>query len=282
MPDIRSSPALAAALDATADALAAARRVVVLTGAGASAESGIPTFRDALTGYWSRFDAEAMATEVGFRAQSSVVQAWYRARIGSAAQAEPNGGHRALADLAGLVPAFTLVTQNVDDLHERAGSADVLHLHGSLASARCVDCGAAGVLPPLAPGDEAAAALATPLACDACGGALRPGVVWFGEALPSDVFEAAVAATDRCDVFLSVGTSGQVEPAASLARMAAATGAFVAEVNPAPVLGRLADASLAGPGGEVLPRVVRRLRDRIAMRDDAAGPSGSSAAEESQ
>ncbi len=265
-----SSPdALDAALAATANALAASRRVAVLTGAGVSAESGIPTFRDALTGHWARFRAEEMGTEDGFRAAPSRVQAWYRARLGAAQRAAPNDGHHALAALATRVPALTLLTQNVDGLHERAGSAGVLALHGRLSDARCIDCGTPGVLPPLGEGDDADATSAPPVACVACGGAMRPGVVWFGEALDEAVLDAASEAVATCDVFLSVGTSGLVHPAAGFVAVARRAGAFVAEVNPAPALTGIADAILAGPSGVVLPRLVAALDARIADRPDA-------------
>ncbi len=236
-------------LDRVADRIAAAHRVVVLTGAGVSAESGIPTFRGA-QGYWRGRDPQTLATPAAFARDPELVQTWYRERIATVRAAEPNAGHRALVDLADLVPMI-VVTQNVDDLHERAGSPDVVHLHGRLDAARCATCDAPA---DLAMGD-------VPVVCSACGGHIRPGVTWFGEALDSDSINRAAHASETADVFLSVGTSGLVYPAAALPGTAAMGGAFVAEINPvASAVAMTADVQLAGPAGVVLPDLVERVR----------------------
>ncbi|MBE2185723.1 MAG: NAD-dependent deacylase [Rhodothermales bacterium] len=248
MPDVPID--LGSALDIVVERLAAAQHVVVLTGAGVSAESGLPTFRDALTGHWAHRRPEELATATGFADDPEYVQAWYRSRLREARYHAPNAGHLALADLQRRVPRLTLVTQNVDGFHQKAGSTGVLELHGNLESGWCFDCGAAK---PLDDNDA-------PVHCDACDGYIRPGVVWFGEALPVDALFAALAAAEACDVLLAVGTSGVVYPAASLPGRARQAGAFVAEINPVPsALSDEMDALLTGPGGTVLPELVRRL-----------------------
>ena len=222
--------------------LRAARRIAVLTGAGMSADSGVPTFRDALTGLWSRFDPHTLATRDGFVRDPALVWGWYEARRRGVLGATPNAGHRALRALAALpwVEDFSIVTQNVDDLHERAGSSQVVHLHGSLFAPRCLDCGqAARHGPPGAPtgnvdGPE------PPPACGRCGGLIRPGVVWFGEALPPQAWDEAVARVRAADLLLVVGTSGRVYPAASLPDMAEDRGCPVWTIDP--------DEDLAAPG----------------------------------
>jgi NAD-dependent deacetylase len=236
--------------DGVAALLRAAQHVAVLTGAGISAESGIPTFRDALTGLWAQFSAEDLATPEAFARQPRVVWDWYAERRERVRRAEPNAGHCALVALAGRVPRFTLVTQNVDGLHQRAGSRDVIELHGSLLRVRC---SREGTVCEPAPGDAE-----RPPRCPRCGGFLRPDVVWFGELLPVGALEAAQAAATSCDVFLSVGTSNLVEPAASLPWMAASRGAAVLVVNTTMEgqrRGRDIHA-LVGPAAEVLPALV--------------------------
>lgn len=232
-------------------ALRSARHVVVFTGAGVSAESGIPTFRDALTGLWSRFDPSQLATADAFRRDPALVWGWYEWRRALVAKAAPNPGHYAIAELAKRVPRLTLVTQNVDDLHERAGSTP-LRLHGSLFAPRCSDCGAPAAAPAFAQGEGRI----DPPRC-ACGGLVRPGVVWFGEALPEDTLEAAFEAARECDVLLSVGTSSVVYPAADIPHAAAQSGAVVVQVNPDQTpLDTVATFSLRGTAGAVLPRLV--------------------------
>lgn len=209
-----------------------AQHVVVFTGAGASAESGIPTFRDALTGLWERFDPAQLATSEAFRADPALCWGWYEWRRQKVIQAQPNGAHLAIAELFNHVPKLTVVTQNVDDLHERAGSQDVIHLHGSLHSPRCIDCGLAHTLPLSTDGLPKDGSRIEPPRCSACGGYVRPGVVWFGEMLPEDAWNAALAAAEECDVFLSIGTSGIVYPAAELPLSALGRGATVIHINP--------------------------------------------------
>ena len=208
--------------------LAKARAIVVLTGAGVSAESGIPTFRDALTGMWARFRPEDLATPEAFLRDPARVWAWYAERRAKVASVAPNAGHRALArieeDAAARGAGFTLVTQNVDGLHHAAGSRRIHELHGNIRRVKCFDHGHAA-----ASWDESGG---TPPRCGACGSWLRPDVVWFGEMLPEGALASALDATSRCDVLLSVGTSGLVEPAASLAFAALDAGATVIEVNP--------------------------------------------------
>ncbi len=230
-------------------ALRAARAVGVLTGAGISAESGIPTFRDAQTGLWARFRPEELATAEAFRRDPALVWDWYAWRRGLVAGAAPNAGHRALARLERLVPALVLVTQNVDGLHQRAGSANVVELHGNLHRSRCF---AEGVV---IAGDPGAGE--RPPRCPRCGAHLRPDVVWFGEALPAQALERAETAARACDVFFSIGTSGAVFPAAQLPLTARAAGATVVEINrdPTPLTGA-ASFSLLGPSGTILPALV--------------------------
>ena len=248
-------------LEAAARVLATARHVLVLTGAGVSAESGIPTFRDALTGLWSNFDAEELATPEGFLRDPPLVWGWYQWRRNQVLETWPNPGHFAIAALAALVPRLTLVTQNVDDLHERAGSRDVHHLHGGILAARCFDCARpyplpAGPVPMTHDGMRL-----EPPRCAHCGGQARPDVVWFGEMLPAGPLAAAEAAMDDCDVVLSVGTSALVYPAAGLAPAAARRGATVIQVNPNPTaLDELAAINLTGPSGNVLPRLLDAAR----------------------
>jgi NAD-dependent deacetylase len=208
--------------------IAAARSLFVLTGAGMSAESGIATFRDAMTGLWSRFDPAQLASEEGFRADPARVWDWYAERRTAVRAAQPNAGHLALGAFARRRPGvLTLVSQNVDDLHQRAGNTDTIRLHGDIQRdqwlERCVRT------PACAPSD---AQPGRPPRCMQCGNLVRPGVVWFGEMLPPDAVSAAEHAARSCDVALIVGTSGAVWPAAGLASMARRHGAFVAIVNP--------------------------------------------------
>ena len=182
--------------------MAQAERIAVLTGAGVSAESGVPTFRDAQTGYWAQFRAEEMATEEGFRAHPERVWDWYAYRRGLLAGVEPNAAHRALADFQRRHPQrLTLITQNVDGLHQRAGSVGVLCLHGDIQQDRWLDM-------PRACCHIDHAVAGRPPYCDRCGNLLRPGVVWFGEALPLRTLEAAQHAAQACDLMLVVGTAG--------------------------------------------------------------------------
>jgi NAD-dependent deacetylase len=235
--------------------LARARVIVCLTGAGVSAESGVATFRDALTGHWATFDPQQLASPQGFAADPGLVWRWYMARLTQLAQVRPNPGHLALAELARRVPSFTLFTQNVDDLHERAGSTPVQHLHGTIAGFHCNEC---GVDHPLSDQERTSE---QPPCCTHCGGLVRPSVVWFGELLPAAVLERAWRAVAACDVMLVVGTSGVVYPAAQLPFTAKAHGAAVIAINPEPTpISAIADCFLCGPSGVILPQVVAEMR----------------------
>ncbi len=230
------------------DALRAARRLVALTGAGVSAESGLPTFREAQTGLWAHFRPEELATPAAFTANPRLVWEWYVWRHDLAAQAVPNAAHRALAAWEQRVPGFTLITQNVDGLHQEAGSRNIVELHGSLRRSRCVREDAARPWPDTRD---------LPPPCPECGALLRPDVVWFGESLPPAALAEAVCAAETCDVLLSIGTSGVVEPAASLPRLAAQKGAVVVFVNPdAPEGMTRGSHLLRGPAGDVLPALL--------------------------
>jgi len=243
----------ARALRAVRAALAASRRVLVLTGAGISAESGIPTFRDALTGLWARFDPEDLASEDGFRADPGRVWDWYAERAEGVRRAAPNAAHVALADFERRHPGrLAIVTQNVDDLHQRAGSVDVVRLHGDILAMRWLD--PCPRRPACAP---AQAQPGRPPACAECGNRLRPAVVWFGEMLPPAALERAEALAAACDVALVVGTSGAVWPAAGLALAARRAGATVVIVNPQPSeIDHAAQHLLRGPAAEVLPALL--------------------------
>lgn len=218
--------------DEVATAVRRARRILVLTGAGMSAESGIATFRDAQTGLWETFDPSQLATPEAWADDAPFVWAWYAWRIRRLRDVEPNAGHRALADLAAH-REVSIVTQNIDDLHERAGSGVAAHLHGSLLELRCADCHEPYADPPALP--DAPVERLSPESCPVCGGDVRPGVVWFGEMLPQGALQAteeAIEALEPGDVCLVVGTSGLVYPAAGYPGMALAQGATVIEVNP--------------------------------------------------
>lgn len=208
-----------------------ARTVTVLSGAGMSAESGVPTFRDAQAGLWEEFDPMMLATPEAWRADPPFVWAWYAWRVALVRAVHPNAGHRALADWSSRLEVL-IATQNVDDLHERAGSSQVHHLHGSIGAFRCGECGHPFIDPVTVP-DEPVERL-NPPACGRCFGLVRPGVVWFGESLPPDAWAAGVVACENADLVLVVGTSGMVYPAAGLPALAGSAGAFVAEINPLP------------------------------------------------
>lgn len=235
--------------------LASAGNVAVLTGAGASAESGIPTFRDP-GGLWSRFNPAELASFEAFRRDPIRVQSWYSARIRAVLESEPNPCHVALAELEALVPSVSVITQNVDGLHKRAGSSNVIELHGNLLDVFCATCGRAAETLDVAPD------ALEPARCE-CGGLIRPRVVWFGETLPADAYESAVSATARADVFISIGTSGEVYPAAGLPRLAAEAGAYVLEINVqrTPISG-LADEVVLGAAGIVVPQLLSEVRRR--------------------
>jgi NAD-dependent deacetylase len=229
--------------------LRAAQRIVALTGAGISAESGLATFRDAQTGLWTKFKPEELATAEAFRRNPKLVSDWYGWRRGQALKAEPNAGHRALAEMERRAPEFLLVTQNVDGLHARAGSKRLIELHGNIHRFRCFENNCATDQFDVEHGR-----------CRSCGGNLRPDVVWFGEMLPVAAIEAATNAAEMCDVFFSIGTSSVVYPAADLWRRAKDCGAIVIEINKDPTsLSPLADYSFLGKAGEILPELVREI-----------------------
>lgn len=229
------------------------QRVAALTGAGVSQESGLSTFRDAQVGLWAQYRPEDLATPEAFSRDPKLVWDWYALRREKARAAAPNPGHFALAEMEKRLSEFTLITQNVDGLHRRAGSVNVLELHGSLQRVKCSVCGEQA-----AEWDESAPDVPR---CSRCGGLLRPDVVWFGESLPRKELEAAIEAARTCDVFFSIGTSGLVQPAASLAYAARERGALVVEINaePTPLTGQV-DFFLQGKSGEILPALMGALR----------------------
>ena len=232
-------------IDQARQLLCDAESIAVLTGAGISAESGIPTFRDA-GGLWRNFRPEDLATPQAFARDPNTVWEWYLWRRELIAQAQPNAGHLALARLEHRAPHFTLVTQNVDRLHDRAGSRNILKVHGDIWVNRCASCSR----------ETAELPAARPPRC-ACGGLLRPGVVWFGEALPQDVWMAAEKAAGEADLMLVIGTSAQVYPAASLIPYAQQNGAAVVEINPDETdYSDSVDLALRGPAGEILPKII--------------------------
>jgi NAD-dependent deacetylase len=244
-------------MEQAAGILRSAGLVAVLSGAGASKESGIPTFREAQTGLWARYDPQELATPAGFRRHPRLVWEWYQYRRQLVRAAVPNPGHLALAALEERVPRVVVLTQNVDGLHQAAGSSDVVELHGNILRTKCAaDCQGDPTLVDLTSlSDEARAAV--PPRCPYCGGPLRPDVVWFGEMLPARAINRAYQISTECDAMLVVGTSGVVYPAAALPAMAHEAGAPIIEVNPEPSgITPLATVFLRGRGGDVLPELV--------------------------
>lgn len=229
--------------------IAEAHSIVVLTGAGVSAESGIPTFRGP-GGLWRERKPEQLASPEGFAKDPRLVWEWYDWRRTVIKDVQPNPAHFAIAELERRAPRFSLVTQNVDGLHDRAGSRNVLKLHGDIWMVRCVKCGREAR-------DERAPMPELPPRCD-CGGMLRPGVVWFGESLPVETWHAAGEATRSADVVIVAGTSAVVYPAAGLVPLAKASGARVIECNmeETPFSAQL-DRSFRGRAGEILPELIR-------------------------
>ena len=235
-------------LDQAREWLAQAVSVAALTGAGISAESGIPTFRGA-GGLWKNYRPEDLATPEAFARDSRLVWEWYNWRRELIAKAEPNPAHRALVELEARKPRFTLITQNVDGLHDRAGSSRILKLHGDIWRMRCTACGANWP-------DHRTPLPKIPPHCG-CGGVARPGVVWFGESLPDGMMEEAEHAAQSAQVFLVVGTSAVVYPAAGLVPYAKQAGARVIEINLEPTpFSAMVDCALEGPAGELLPKLL--------------------------
>ena len=232
--------------------IAEARHMLVLTGAGVSAESGVPTFRDAQTGFWAQYSAEEMASEAGYLANPQRVWDWYQYRRELVRKVAPNPGHFALAQWQQQHPErLSLVTQNVDGLHQRAGSQGVLCLHGNLMEDRWL-------LRPKPCCDMRFTEDDAPPQCPGCGNYVRPAVVWFGENLPHAELEQAQDAAKGCDVMLVIGTSGNVYPAAGLAHIAARGGAKVVIINPQPTgLDEVADMRLRGASAVLLPQVLQ-------------------------
>jgi NAD-dependent deacetylase len=239
------------------DRLMQARSVVAFTGAGVSAESGVPTFRSP-EGIWAKFKPEELASMGGFMRNPELVWEWYAHRKRIMRKVRPNPGHEALARLERLVPRLTVVTQNIDGLHHRAGSSAVLELHGSIERNYCMACGRRHS------NEEVLAGTGVPH-CLQCGGMVRPDVVWFGEQLPEEEWEGAVRVSGAADVFYSIGTSAVVYPAASLPLVALDAGAYVVEVNPEPTpLTQKVHEFLQGAAGAVLPAIVHALEQRKA------------------
>ena len=233
-------------------ALGAAERVVILTGAGVSAESGVPTVRESQTGAWREYDPKDLATPQGFARNSRLVWEWYAWRRQLMQKARPNLAHYGLVDLEQHIPQFLLITQNIDGLHWAAGSRDMIELHGNIARTRCADDGIAvdswedtGEVPPR---------------CPHCGGALRPDVVWFGEGIASQVLDQAAAAIQSCDLFICLGTPAVVAPAATFPLLAKRHGAKVVDINPQPSASSVvADWTVRGRCVDAIPALIRAL-----------------------
>lgn len=237
-----------AAIEALRARLAGARAVTVLTGAGISADSGVPTFRGA-DGLWRSYRAEDLATPEAFARNPTLVWEWYNWRRELIATKRPNAAHEALAALERRAERFWLITQNVDGLHRDAGSTKLSEIHGNIWTVRCTGCRRLA--------ENRDVPIAVPPACPACGALLRPHIVWFGEALEEVVLDRCMEALSRCELFLVIGTSGLVYPAASFAPIAKAAGAFVAEVNldPTPHTA-LVDLAIQGRAAEIVPRLL--------------------------
>ena len=240
-----------------------ARHIAILTGAGVSAESGIKTFRDP-DGLWTKFNPAELASVEGFMSNPEMVWSWYEHRRQIAYNSAPNPGHYAIAQMESMFPKVTLITQNVDRLHQTAGSKNVIELHGNIIDNHCISC-----KEPFT-GETHLPDKALPH-CPKCGGLIRPSVVWFGEMLPQGAIEAAERASLECDMFFSVGTSAEVYPAANLPIMARRNGAFLVEVNPnITSLSRNCDIHLQAPSGEALPQLLDAFNQYIQQIDQQA------------
>ncbi len=227
-------------------------KLVALTGAGVSQESGLRTFRDAQTGLWAQYKPEDLASPEAFARDPKLVWDWYAWRREAVKGVRPNAGHYALVELEKKIPSFTLITQNIDGLHHMAGNRRVVELHGNIQRVRCAECSTYAES-----WDDDSESVP---ACEKCGGLLRPDVVWFGESLPRDQLEAAVEASRSCEIFFSVGTSGIVQPAASLAHAAKSNGAVIVEINAEPTpLTPKTDYFFQGKSGEILPALANSV-----------------------
>ena len=237
-------------LDELINILRSAQSVVVLTGAGISAESGIPTFREAQTGLWARYDPMELATPEAFQRNPRLVWEWYTWRRKLVAKAKPNPAHFALVTLESHLPKFTLVTQNIDGLHQQAGSQSVIELHGNIMRNKCTEKG--HIVDKWLPTEK------IPPTCPHCQGILRPDVVWFGEDLPEDAFRQAKKAIYDCDLLFSIGTSGTVYPANILAKYALKKEvAKLIEINPEKTpSSSYFNFTLSAKAGEILPHIV--------------------------
>ena len=234
--------------------LATVTHATAFTGAGISAESGVPTFRGA-DGIWNKMRPEELASMDGFLRNPDIVWEWYAHRKRIIADVRPNAGHIALARMEQIIPHFTVITQNIDNLHRRAGSTHILELHGNIERNYCLQCGR--------PYEEDKAGTVSGVPrCPACGGKIRPDVVWFGEMLPEEEWDASVRAAESAELFLSIGTSAAVYPAASLPVVAHSHGAYLVEINPEPTpLTERADEFLRGPAGRILPALLEALTE---------------------
>ncbi len=236
--------------ETTAGRLRNATKIVALTGAGVSAESGIPTFRGE-EGLWKRLSPEELASFEAFINNTAMVSEWYQHRREIIHNTQPNPGHFALAELQKIAPQFVLITQNVDGLHQRAGSTEVVELHGNIMENYCINCNQRYSQEEF---DELYRHNPNHVPHCYCGGLIRPNVVWFGEALPEDSIERAYIASEEADVFLSIGTSAQVAPASNLPRIAKQHGAYIIEVNTTQTaISNMVDLRLEGPSGKLLP-----------------------------
>ncbi len=244
---------ISSAINAVSQRIKAASSVAVLTGAGVSAESGIPTFRGP-GGLWRQYRPEELATPGAFQRDPTLVWEWYDWRRQKIAAASPNPGHHALAQLEWIVPEFLLITQNIDDLHGAAGSRRLIELHGCIWRVRCQAEGTVHE-------NREVPLKHLPPHCG-CGSLVRPDVVWFGEPLSTEIQAAAFAAAESSEVFLSVGTSAVVHPAASLPIVAKDGGAFVVEINPDPTpITPYVDSYLQGQAGVILPQILSVLTE---------------------
>ena len=229
------------------------KKVVALTGAGVSAESGVATFRDP-DGLWTKFNPAELASMKGFLNNPELVWSWYNYRRDLINKVKPNAGHYAIAEMTNIFPEFTLITQNVDRLHQQAGSNHVIELHGNIIENHCANCKSCYF-------EEIDLSQKTPPTCKYCGGKIRPSVIWFGENLPEFEFEAAMEATEECDLFFSIGTNAEVYPAGNLPMLAMQHGAFTIEVNPnETIISENIDVHIKEKSGVALPKIIEALK----------------------